>query len=283
MDPEGAVRAAAQAYLDGGPADPRAAALRVTETGELARDRPPTDGGVVRRIHVLEAGSAAEAHVAWAGGAGFLTLLLERGLAWVVISAVAAPAAPEPPLCAAPTPTDLAAVAAACWDEYCGANRACDAARMAKVFHPLCRLTFAGGDGELVVIPCDAFLRMVGGRYATPKHAAYAHLRGDPRVAARDALLGVAFAAPDVAMVLLRVGHPPCLWTDLLTCARVGGAWWIVAKSSCSEPLLADEAREEGGVGLPPPPGAAAPPVVPRVRKPALSMEMGRSPADLGS
>ena len=44
MDPEGAVRAAAQAYLDGGPADPRAVALRVTETGELARDRPPTDG-----------------------------------------------------------------------------------------------------------------------------------------------------------------------------------------------------------------------------------------------
>ena len=28
MDPEAAVRAAAQAYLDGGPADPRAAALR---------------------------------------------------------------------------------------------------------------------------------------------------------------------------------------------------------------------------------------------------------------
>ena len=44
-------------------------------------------------------------------------------------------------------------------------------------------------------------------------------------------------------MVTLKVGHPPMLWTDVLTCARLGERWWIVAKSSCSEPLLADEAR----------------------------------------
>ena len=48
---------------------------------------------------------------------------------------------------------------------------------------------------------------------------------------------------------MLKVGHPPMLWTDVLTCARLGGSgsggssnrWWIVAKSSCSQPLLADE------------------------------------------
>lgn len=79
--------------------------------------------------------------------------------------------------------------------------------------------------------------------YTLPMHAPYAHLRDDPRVAAEDSLLSVTFATPDVCMVVLKVGHPPMLWTDVLTCARVAEKWWIVAKSSCSEPLLADEAK----------------------------------------
>ena len=85
---------------------------------------------------------------------------------------------------------------------------------------------------------------MVVERYSLPLHQPYAHLRDDPRVAAEDSLLSVSFAAPDLCMVVLKVGHPPMLWTDVLTCARpAGGRWWIVAKSSCSEPLLADEAK----------------------------------------
>lgn len=45
-------------------------------------------------------------------------------------------------------------------------------------------------------------------------------------------------------MVTLRVGHPPCLWTDLLTCCKVVTSphdnqllprWWIMHKSSCHE------------------------------------------------
>ena len=84
---------------------------------------------------------------------------------------------------------------------------------------------------------------MITSRYSSPMHAPYAHLRHDPCVAAQDTLLGVTFSSADVAMVVLKVGHPPCLWTDVLTCARLDGKWWIVAKSSCMEPLLADEAK----------------------------------------
>ena len=128
---------------------------------------------------------------------------------------------------------------------------------MSKVFHPSCRLTYTGADGTIVIKSQEEFLAMVGDRYNTPMHAPYAHLRDDPRAAAGDTLLSITFATPDLAMVVLKVGHPPCLWTDLLTCARTRppglppgrGHWWIVAKSSCKEPLLEDEARSDGGGG----------------------------------
>ena len=84
---------------------------------------------------------------------------------------------------------------------------------------------------------------MVSERYTLPLHAPYAHLRDDPRAAEQDTLMGATFSTPDVCMVVLKVGHPPMLWTDVLTCAKLGNKWWIVAKSSCNEPLLADEAR----------------------------------------
>ena len=86
-------------------------------------------------------------------------------------------------------------------------------------------------------------LTFVGYDLVQAEVPAYDLMRDDPRAAAQDTLISVAFAAPDVAMVVLKVGHPPMLWTDVLTCAIVGGKWWIVAKSSCSEPLLKDEAR----------------------------------------
>ena len=115
---------------------------------------------------------------------------------------------------------------------------------MAEVFHPRCRLTYTGADGAVVIKSQAEFVRMVSERYTTPMHAPYAHLRDDPRVAAQYTLLGATFATPDVCMVVLKMGHPPMLWTDVLTVGRLGGGrWWILAKSSCSEPLLEDEAR----------------------------------------
>ena len=127
---------------------------------------------------------------------------------------------------------------------------------MAKVFHPKCRLTYTGGDGKVVIKSQDEFLAMVRDRYSTPMHAPYAHLRDDPRAAAGDTLLSITFATPDLAMVVLKVGHPPCLWTDLLTCARIGGQWWIVAevvvqgaapRGRGAERGRRREAREDGG------------------------------------
>ena len=263
---EAAVRAAASAFLSFSPPPPHPSAVALVVTAEglqenpgcfiagtMAGGHPAAPRTKIVRVHVLEGGLAAEVQVQWdyveveevrwMKRGGFLTLLQHAG-EWVVIAAVTA--ATKSSLV---TPADFAAVAAACWDEYGGANRACDADRMAKVFHPQCRLTYTGSDGAVVIKSQQEFLAMVRDRYSTPMHAPYAHLRDDPRAAAGDTLLSITFATPDLAMVVLKVGHPPCLWTDLLTCARIGTKWWIVAKSSCKEPLLEDEARSEDGGG----------------------------------
>ena len=237
MSTESSVRDAAEAYLAGAvPLPTLAFGIGAFGDDELNPWIPGRERGRVVSVLVLHAGNTAVAHVRWDTYAGWLTLLMDKG-AWIVISAVTSTTA------GSSTPADMAAVVKACWEEYCGANRTCDGERMAEVFHRRCRLTYTGPDGALVIKPHDAFVQMVSERYTTPMHAPYAHLRDDPRVAAEDSLLSVSFAAPDLCMVMLKVGHPPMLWTDVLTCARLGERWWIVAKSSCSEPLLADEAR----------------------------------------
>ena len=236
MSTESSVRAAADAYLAGAVPLPTVAFGISGDDDDLNPWIPNTPVGRVVSVLVLHAGNTAVAHVRWDTYAGWLTLLLDKG-AWIVISAVTSRTT------GSSTPADMAAVVEACWEKYCGANRACDGDRMAEVFHRRCRLTFTGPDGALVIKSQEAFLQMISERYTTPMHAPYAHLREDPRVAAEDSLLSVSFAAPDLCMVVLKVGHPPMLWTDVLTCARLGQRWYIVAKSSCSEPLLADEAR----------------------------------------
>ena len=242
MSTELSVRAAAEAFLAGAVPLPTLAFAISANDDDLSPWIPAGLGRVVS-VLVLHAGTTAVAHVKCDAYAttgldwtGWLTLLLDKG-AWIVISAVSSRTVGPS------TPADMAAVVKACWEEYCGANRACDGDRMAEVFHRRCRLTYTGPDGALVIKPQDAFVQMVSERYTMPIHAPYAHLRDDPRVAAEDSLLSVSFAAPDLCMVMLKVGHPPMLWTDVLTCARLGQRWYIVAKSSCSEPLLADEAR----------------------------------------
>ena len=205
------MRAAAEAYLAAEVAVHPALVVLKVDGGELVASPERTgadDVGKVGSILVLHTGTTAVAHVQWAGRAGWLTLLKESG-AWIVISDVSSAAVGS---C---TPEDMAAAVKACWVEYCGANRTCDGPRMAEVFHPVCRLTYTGQDGALVLKPQDEFVKMVADRYTLPLHAPYAHLRDDPRVAAADSLLSTSFAAPDVCMVVLKVGHPPMLWTDV--------------------------------------------------------------------
>ena len=237
---EASVRSAAAAFLSASVSHSETFVLNVANDDLVRNPEGFGSGGDAKIISVLvlHKENTAVAHVQWADErAGWLTLLLDKG-EWMVISCVSSATK------GSSTPEDMAGAVKACWEEYCGSNRACDGPRMAQVFHPLCRLTYTGPDGSLVLKPQDVFVQMVSERYSTPMHSPYAHLQGDPRVAALDSLLSVSFATSDVCMVVLKVGHPPMLCTDVLTCARLaGGRWWIVAKSSCSEPLLADEAK----------------------------------------
>lgn len=157
---------------------------------------------------------------------------------WQVISAAVADNS------GAVTPSDFAAVTQLVWDGYCAANRACDGAAMAEVFHATCRLTWSGGD-ELGLRDCPSFCGKVTTRYEhEAPHIPYRHLKDDPRSRQGDSLVSIEFATPSLALVVLQVGHAPFLWTDLLTCAKIQDRWWIVHKSSCNEPFLVEEARE---------------------------------------
>lgn len=127
------------------------------------------------------------------------------------------------------------------WNGYCAANRACDGAKILRnALHATFRLTYCDEAHRNTVQIKDAetFASMVTTRYEGGKHAQFQHLKDDPRVSAEDALLAVDFCAPDCCMVVLKVGHPPCLWTDLLTCMCIDRTWWIVHKSSCHEDFL---------------------------------------------
>lgn len=128
------------------------------------------------------------------------------------------------------------------WDGYCGANRACDGAAMAQVFHETCRLTYSDLEQTIQIKDQRTFCEKVSTRYESEApHVPYAHLKNDPRASECDSILSIDFCTNVVALVTLKVGHPPFLWTDFLTCARLDdGKWWIVHKSSCNEPFLMD-------------------------------------------
>ena len=151
-------------------------------------------------------------------------------------------------------PDHFADVAKLAWDGYGQSNRDCNGAGMAQVFHPTCRLTYAqnetieeGSDG-IVVFPQPTFLDKVQRRYEKTAnanenmHAPYAELQDHHDIGRYDALLGIEFVTQNLCLVTLRVGHPPCLWTDVLTCCKLEGnnksesRWWIMHKSSCMEP-----------------------------------------------
>ena len=165
-----------------------------------------------------------------------------------------------------PSQEELADVRHCAWDGYVAANRACDASRMADCLHPDFRLTkvvttatatISTHDttptSSLLIQSRDVFCDKVAHRYQRAPHGDYAHLQHDPRAAQHDACLWVSISSPRVAMVKLKIGHPPCLWTDMLTCVRLlcgsgpneKDRWTIVHKSSCCEGLLVDEKQAD--------------------------------------
>jgi hypothetical protein len=306
-DPQGevvvAVRSAAIAFLttkDEHHVHPECIILEVTTNGKLVlREKDycecneqeqefsctPTKA-VIHNTWILPTTAVVEYEKVSSGFAsssafvGYVTLLLHQKARnnttsqqqqphqkWVVISVVMTTKSTTPV-----TSLDLQGPIEACWDQYCSANRACDGAAMAQVFHPYCRLTYASSATairnssfsereqetglevlQVHVKSCAEFLSMVSHRYETEPHIAYAaYHRNEPeKVAACDTLQGISMAAPTLGVVRLKVGHPPFLWSDFLVCAKIqndddnsstraanSNSWWIVSKSSSSEPFM---------------------------------------------
>ncbi len=251
---------------------------------------------VIRNVWVLPTTAVVEYEKVSSGVAsssnsvGYVTLLLQEHALndttsqqqkWVVISVVMTAKSTSPV-----TPVDLQGPIDACWDRYCSANRACDGKAMAQVFHPYCRLAYARSATTTVpnsssytqdqekennglevlqvhIKSCSEFLWMVSHRYETEAHMPYAtyHQNEPQKVAAGDTLQGVSMVAPTLALVRLKVGHPPFLWSDFLICAKIendddsssiatdpvnGSSWWIVSKSSSSEPFMVE--RPDGAM-----------------------------------
>ena len=186
--------------------------------------------------------------------AGYMVLLFDRLSQWRCISAafgvLTAHETGSSNYNTLVKPMDMKDVISCVWDGYCKSNRACDGVKMADIFHETCRLTYVDvavthsddhEDDGIRIWDCPRFCQKVTNRYQSePPHIPFAHLRNDALAASGDELLGVEFAqgVPCVAMVTLKVGHPPFLWTDILTCAKLGSKWYIVHKSSTSEPFL---------------------------------------------
>jgi len=178
----------------------------------------------------------------------FLVLLKDADLGWKIISKVFSP---EPLAESATTtkkitPEDFAEVAQAA-AQYLEAGRALDGAGMAKVFHAASRLTFSL-NGKIVIISCPEFCERVENRWEMDIHKPWAHLKDDSRIGLADTLTSIDFAGPGVALVTLKVGYPPFLYTDFLSFCKLQdedgkSTWWIAAKSSCNVPFLADEAK----------------------------------------
>ena len=142
-------------------------------------------------------------------------------------------------------PDHFTAVADLTWKGYCHASRVCDGALMAESFHKTCRLTYSLMGKSIQIVNQPRFCEMVQHRYTAEDlpHKPFSHLLHLPLLSSCDSLQAIEFVTPELAIVTLKVGHPPFLWTDLLTCALLEeGRWWIVHKSSENEPFLVDRA-----------------------------------------
>lgn len=213
--------------------------LLLGDSGTIISKLTPTQEFSVEHIQILSVGlkNAAQAKIATADNiAGFLVFLHVDGR-WQCISGAFGTKIPVPI-----TPKDTMDVTSMVWDGYCDANASCRGDLMAKVFHNQCRLTFVDETDSLRVMDQKTFCEMVTNRYAMEAHKEFAHLKDS--VAEKSTLISIDFATPNVAMVILKVGHPPFLWSDLLTCMKIDSQWWIVHKSSCHEDFFRD--GEEG-------------------------------------
>ncbi|MGK6317998.1 nuclear transport factor 2 family protein [Sphingomonas sp. DT-204] len=94
-----------------------------------------------------------------------------------------------------------------------------DAEQFQTIFHPLSAVTRIGDDGDVSVMPIEAWL--AGVRDATAPRKLKLERRDE--VAAID-------VSDNLALVKLRLQMPPRYFTDLLSCLKVRGNWKIVQK-----------------------------------------------------
>ncbi len=94
-----------------------------------------------------------------------------------------------------------------------------DAARFQAIFHPLSAVTRIGEDGDVSVMPIEAWL--AGVRNATPPRKL--------KLERKDEIVAID-VSDNLALVKLRLQMPPRYFTDLLSCLKVQGAWKIVQK-----------------------------------------------------
>mmetsp|Transcript_22877 Transcript_22877/g.50008 ORF Transcript_22877/g.50008 Transcript_22877/m.50008 type:complete len:295 (+) Transcript_22877:133-1017(+) len=183
-----------------------------------------------------------------------ILVLMNSGIGWQIISKASKgrPLAEALEGACPSTQSDVSLLTSAA-TTYMRSNREADADGMAGVFHAASRLTFLA-NSDLVIVPANDFIARVRDRWSVPMHAPYQHLRDDPRTSAHDSLLSIDLVDRDLAVVTLKVGFPPVLYTDILTFARLPtcqdaqGAscqFWIIAKSSINVPHLANEGEAE--------------------------------------
>lgn len=212
-----------------------------------------SDHAEIKMIDLVEAGSDKTAAAVLirvsSDTQGWLVFLKEQSVPWACISAAFGSirgqdlgASQE-----GASSTNLLDVQDVVWNGYVANNRSCDGPAMAKCLHDDFRLTSvrrsSDSEATVVIVSKDDFVDRVSRRYQIPPHVDYARWKDDPRAGHLDEWMWAKLAAPRVAMVKLKIGHPPYLWTDVLTCIQlVDHSWVIVHKSSCSEPFLEDDA-----------------------------------------
>lgn len=121
------------------------------------------------------------------------------------------------------------------------ANRECDGSKMERVLHASAfRLTEVDkATAKVHIIDRNTFCnQLVAQRYDATANSDHCNaIDFDTYAASYDEILSGEFATPSIAVVKCKIGHPPALWTDFLTCAKVDERWCIVQKSSCRQPF----------------------------------------------
>ncbi len=95
-----------------------------------------------------------------------------------------------------------------------------DVAKLRTVFHPAAHL-YSATEGEVVDLPLDGYMELVGGREAPAASKA-------PRY---DRVISIDLSGPKSALAKVELAIPPKYFTDYLTLLKANGRWQIISKT----------------------------------------------------